>query len=350
MEKLSEIKTPLEDKSQYLRELASNFKKGQVFQVALELDIFTQLKTPRTAETLSKVIGTAPEITGRFLDVLTALGLLDKMDGTYTTSPELYPFLSPEEPYYSKQLLLGDEEWENWLALKQLLKTGGLRQKEGDEYQYPYEEELMEQIARTSLLGRLQKTLKAICAFPEFKTARSLIDLGGGHGLFGIGLAQENPELEVTIFDRPGIAGLSRTYIKKYGMEARVRAVEGDYVTDELGTGFDLALELCSFEGNLAQARQFYRNVYSALGPGGLFIIQTFELDADRTGPVLPLLHDLYKKMASRNMYIMDTGEITGLLKDSGFENEKVLNFSETGLCSQLVVVRKGKKQSTVRD
>lgn len=341
MEKLSEIKPLVKDKSQYLRELTSNFKKGQVFQVALELDIFTQLKTPRTADTLSAVIGTAPEITSRFLDVLTALGLLEKKHGTYTTKPDFYPFLSPEEPYYSTQLLLSEEEQENWLALKQLLKTGGLQKKEGEEYQYPYDEKIMEKIARTSMLGRLQKTLQVICEFPEFQNARSLIDLGGGHGLFGIGLAQENPELEVTIFDRPGIAELSRVYINRYGLENRVRAVDGDYIRDFLGTGFDLALELCSFEGNLTQARQFYRNVYSALQPGGLFIIQTFEINADRTGPVLPLLHDLYKKMANRNMYMMDTAEIIGLLKAVGFENEKVLSFSETGICAQLIVAKK---------
>jgi len=68
--------------------------------------------------------------------------------------------------------------------------------------------------------GRLQKTLELVCALPEFKSARRLIDLGGGgDGLFAIGFAQESPNLEVIVYDQPeiiGIIGLACNYIEKY--------------------------------------------------------------------------------------------------------------------------------------
>lgn len=343
MEKLAEIKPSLEDKNSFLRDLAANFKKGQVFQTALELDVFAKLKTPKTAEVISWEMSTDPVLTGRFLDVLVALGLLGKNDGAYVTPPDLYPFLAAGEPYFSKRLLLSEEEQRNWLNLKELLKQGSL-EKEKPDFQYFYDRESMELIARSALLGRLQKTLKIVIELPEFQVARRIIDLGGGHGLFGIGLAQENQDLEVVIFDRPGIVELSSEFINKYGMENRIKTMAGNYITDELGTGYDIALEISSFEGNLDQARQFFQNVEKALRPGGLFIIQTFAIEANRTSPLLPLLHDLYKKMAGSNMYMMDRAEIIGVLEDAGFEEETVIVFPKE-LSSQLIIARKKREK-----
>jgi len=68
--------------------------------------------------------------------------------------------------------------------------------------------ESIDWIAKGTMLGRLQATLKTVKEIPEFEASRKLIDLGGGHGLFGIGFAQENPDLEVVIFDQPGERGV----------------------------------------------------------------------------------------------------------------------------------------------
>lgn len=339
MEKLAKLKPPLEDKNPFLRDLASNFKKGQVFQTALELDIFTKLKNPMTVETISREMGTDPVLTDRFLDVLVALGLLAKEDGSYVTLPDLYPFLAADGLYLSGQLLLSEDEKRNWLNLKEIL-IHGPQEKEKPDFQYYYDRKSMELIARSALLGRLQNILKIIIALPEFQAARRIIDLGGGHGLFGIGLAQEKPDLEVVIFDRPGMAEVCREFIEKYGMEKRVRAVSGDYVKDELGTEYDIALEALSFESNLEEAKQFYQNVARCLKPGGVFIIQTFAIKADRTGPLNSLLHDLYKKIAGRNMYMMSTWEIREALGDAGFKAEYETEFHDS-IPTQLIIARK---------
>lgn len=343
MEKLVDIKPFQEDKSFFLRDLTANFKKGQVFQTALELDIFAKLKTPKTLKAISREIGTDAGLTGRFLDVLVSLDLLTKKNGAYATQTDLYPFLAAGEPYFSKQLLLSKEEQLNWLDLKGILKHGPVVREKPD-YQYFYDRESIELIARNSLLGRLQKILKIIIELPEFQASKRLIDLGGGHGLFGIGLAQENQDLEVVIFDRPGIVDLSTEFINKYRMEKRIKVIAGNYITDDLGTGYDIALEILSFEGNLDQAREFFRNVGKALKSEGLFIIQAFHIEADRTGPLLPLLHDLYKKMAGRNMYMMDRSEIKRALEASGFKEENVIIFPEE-FSSQLIIAKKKKDQ-----
>jgi hypothetical protein len=157
MEKLANKKPPIEDRGKFLRDIALGFEKGQIFLIALKLDVFTQLKEPKTAESLSKDLETHPEITRRFLDVLVALKLLSK------------------------------------------------REVPAHKHEHKYDRESIDWIARGTMLGRLQATLKIVSKLPEFLNAKRLIDLGGGHGLFGIGFAQENPQLEVVVFDQPGV-------------------------------------------------------------------------------------------------------------------------------------------------
>ena len=104
MEKLANKKPPIEDRGKFLRDIALGFEKGQIFLIALKLDVFTQLKEPKTAETLSKELGTHPEITRRFLDVLVALKLLSKREDLYSTATDVTPFLVEGEPYFAKYL------------------------------------------------------------------------------------------------------------------------------------------------------------------------------------------------------------------------------------------------------
>lgn len=71
--------------------------------------------------------------------------------------------------------------------------------------------------------------------------ATRLIDIGGGHGLYALELCRRHPHLSATIFDFPGaIAAISDDI--PTSVAERVRMQAGDYFTDDLGAGYDLAL------------------------------------------------------------------------------------------------------------
>lgn len=156
--------------------------------------------------------------------------------------------------------------------------------------------------------GRLQKTLELVCALPEFKSARRLIDLGGGgDGLFAIGFAQESPNLEVIVYDQPeiiGIIGLACNYIEKYSIQDRVRVLSGDYVQEDIGIGYDIVFEALSLEGGKRGAKILYQMVADILNPGGLFITQLFTLDDSETSPLSTLALDLKEKITEHKQYI----------------------------------------------
>lgn len=345
MERLALAPPPVEDKTAYLRELTNGFEKGQIFMTALELDVFSKLCTPQSAETLAKDLGTKVSLTGRFLDVLAGMGLLVKDEDRYRAAPDMAPFLVGKSPFFARCLMFDVKCRDVWMSLKDVLKTGPAG--EWDEHEWKKDHqctgEWVDYMAHGSLLGRLQGVVARMMSLPGFAGARKLLDLGGGHGLFGIAFAQESPDLEVVIFDKPEVTPITQTYIDRYGVSDRVRTMSGDYTTDELGCGYDIVFEACSFCGNDQDYRAMYQRISRILKGSGLFVRLTFTLDDHRTGPLLSLVWDLRDHiLGHKKMPMRSNAEMFGLLADGGLRGEQVIDMSACcSLPMRMIVARK---------
>ena len=343
MRRLIDMKPSVEDKGEFLREIAMGFEKGEIFLTALEFDIFTKLKEPKTAEALSMEMGTHYEITRRFLDVLVALEVLAKHKNQYLTAPDVVPFLVEGEPYSARYLKFSTEERGDWMKLKQVLKEGPLN-KPAHKHEHDYNRDSIDWIARGTMLGRLQATLKIVSELPEFQNTKRLIDLGGGHGLFGIGFAQENPQLEVVVFDQPGVTDITQEYISEYGMQGRVKTMTGDYTKDDIGDNYDIAFEACSFGGNTDESKSFYQRVCNALNDNGLFITQTFTIDDDRTAPLSSLIWYLKEQMTGHShMHIRTNAELFDIFDGVGLTGERVIDMSKWSTMPMRTVIARKK-------
>jgi SAM-dependent methyltransferase len=327
METLKNIQPPFENKIEHLREMVRNFETGQVFLTALELDIFSHLRSPRRGADVAQRLGTHAELTLKFLDVLAGMKLLTKKDGHYCTAPDVAPFLDKESPYFARYLELKAGDRNTLLEMKDIL-CGGPRNL--SEHKPPqFDRDAIDWMARTSLLGRLQATIGHIARLPEFSHARRVIDLGCGHGLFGIALAQENSNLQVVLFDKPEITPIAQTYSHRYGMGERVRVMSGDYKEDDIGAGYDIVFEACSFAGTNSEHRSFFQKIASVLNDDGLFIRLTFTLDDDHTGPLEPLIWELKNHLSGKNQgFTRTNAETFQLLSEAGFQGERIIDMS----------------------
>ena len=341
MERLATTAPAIEDRSKYLRELAGGFEKGQIFLTALELGVFTELASPCRAEELAEKLNTVPKITGRFLDVLAGMGLLAKEGDGYATAPDVAPFLVKDAPYSARYLNFASKSRSTWMQLADAMKTGAT--VEAEPHDHVYDQPCIDWMARGTLLGRLQGTMKHLKALPEFATAKKAIDLGGGHGLFGIAFAQENPDLNVVIFDKPEVTPMTQGYIERYGMQQRVATMAGDYTQDDLGSGYDIAFEACSFGGDTDKALVFYRQVAAALKDGGLFIRLTFTINDDRSGPLTSLIWDLKEQITGHShMHMKTTSELFETLAEAGFQRERVIEMEDwSKMDTRLIIARK---------
>jgi len=340
-QRLSEIVPPLEDQGPFLWDLVAGYEKGQVFLSALDVGLFNMAKEPKTSEQLSRDLQANHTVIGKLLDVLVSMGVMIKEDGCYATAPKMVPFLVEGEPYFARYLNFAKESRNQWADLERVLRDGPSSLKQNHEHEY--DRETIDWIARGTMLGRLQTTIQLIREFPEFQAARRMIDLGGGHGLFGIGFAQENPHLEVVIYDRPGVAEIAQEYIERYGLADRVKAICGDYTKDQIGSDYDIAFEACSFGGDSTQARSFYRRVAESLKAGGLFIAETFTLDDNRKAPLRSLIWDLKELISGdRHMHLRTNSEIFSMFEEAGLRGERVIDLSDKmDMPMRLVVARK---------
>ncbi|WP_321428871.1 methyltransferase [uncultured Methanolobus sp.] len=343
LEKLSDMKPPFEDKTNFLRDINIGFEKSRILQTALELDIFSKLTVARDANKLSEELNTNYELTSHLLDTLVAMELLEKSYSRYTTPIDLAPFLVKDSLYASRYLANAREEIEVWMNLTDIIKNGVPETEKKDAQKRDYTTDQIEWIARMSVFGRIQATMHYIRSIPEFKRARTIIDLGGGHGLFGIGFAQENTKAKVTIFDMQGVIEVAEKNIMKYQVQNRVKAIAGDYLEDYIGSGYDLVFEACSFGGNLEQADRYYGKVADSLNEGGLFIIQTICIDDDGASPLLPLIWSLKDKMIKNgHTYMKTDSALSGLLSKSGLFVEDIIDMTELyDSPMKLVIARK---------
>lgn len=101
-----------------------------------------------------------------------------------------------------------------------------------------------------------------------------LLDLGGGHGLYTIGLCQAHPDLRATILDLDGSIQAAKANLQAEGLTDRVTADAGDYMTDDLGSGYDVVLLFNVLHGHPAsQAQHLVERAADTLAPGGALVI-----------------------------------------------------------------------------
>lgn len=104
--------------------------------------------------------------------------------------------------------------------------------------------------------------------------ASRVIDIGGGHGLYAIELCRASPELSATVFDVPAALDSARQEIGAAGLGDRLDVTGGDYLADDLGSGYDIAL-VCNVihAHDGGEVRRLLERVAAALDPGGRIVI-----------------------------------------------------------------------------
>ena len=159
-----------------------------------------------------------------------------------------------------KNLKKGFQLWEK---LEDILKNGPVRINEEKFF-----EDFIHSHASEALCRELQRTVNIIAEIPEFKRAKKLLDLGGGHGLYAIAFTKLNPNLKACIYDFPDVIEDTKTYIKKFNAD-RVEVIPGNFFRDDIGDGYDVAFLSYNPGG---KNPDLVPKVHSSLNDGGLFI------------------------------------------------------------------------------
>jgi len=286
--------------------------------VAFKLGVFSALaERAGTASELARRLDVDERGVGLLLDTLEALGYVTKnRDSTYALRPAVnrwLPTFSPASVQFFDRVVF---DW--WQHLEESVRRGGSGMPEMDDGAI---KDL--QAGMIALALMCADEIAARVKLP--RDARQLVDLGGGHGLYSVKFCQRNPSLSATIVDVPSALGAARETIARERVGDRVSLREGNFLTDDFGSGYDVALLFNVVHYHLPDKNQdLLARVARSLNVGGVLVIMD-QMPGRVFGPTVKALFRLQAlhlfNAVSGQTYTAD--EIAGWLEQAGLSRPR---------------------------
>jgi hypothetical protein len=223
-------------------------------------------------------------------DYLTTIELLEKSDGTYRLVPSSAAFLSQRSPMYMGSMarfLLMPGVKNNFDDLTAAVQRGGVAPSGNT---VAPENPIWVEFAR-SMVPMMIPAAHGIADFLQIEAAGAarVLDIAASHGIFGIALAERNPQVQVTAVDWAPVLTVARENAAARGVGDRIHPQPGDAFAVDFGTGYDVALVtnfLHHFDHETCTA--FLRKVRAAMNPGGRVVVLEMVPNPDRVTPPVP--------------------------------------------------------------
>jgi len=111
--------------------------------------------------------------------------------------------------------------------------------------------------------------------------AKTLLDVGGSHGLHAAASCQRSPELQAVIYDLPVSLTNTRNLIASWGLADRIRCVEGDITKDAIPGTFDvITYFLVAHNHTDSDNALIIQKMAAALNPGGMLFVYEYARDS----------------------------------------------------------------------
>lgn len=293
----------------------------RALQAALRLELFELLaRGPRTADALARDLNADPTTLAALLDLLEAAGHLRRRNGAYENSRDASRWLVRDAKGSSAAFvqLWTDVVFDEWDTLETSLQSGHpavhMHEWLTARGKWPLFNAAMAEFPRGAA-----DAVAAAVALPA--GARSLLDVGGSHGLYAIAFCRRHPDLRATIFDLPMALERARDNVAAAGLGDRLVLRAGDLTVDDLGKGYDATLlfQLIHYYGDDVLPTLLGK-VLAALQPGGSVVI----LDQLTLSPPTPAARAFLRTLAlqyrvSLGGRLRPFGDVRRVLIDAGY-------------------------------
>jgi predicted O-methyltransferase YrrM len=176
-----------------------------------------------------------------------------------------------------------------------------------------------------ALAGRAKNVAPAFSEVVDASGCQTLLDLGGGTGIYSIALVQKNPKLRAIVFDRPDVLKVAAELVAEYGVPDRVDLVPGDMFVDPLPTGMDLVLlSNVLHDWDLPECRTLISRSAAALQKQGRLLIHDVFLNDALDGPLPIALYSaaLFTLTEGR---AYSASEYRAMLKEAGLTSKPIV-------------------------
>jgi predicted O-methyltransferase YrrM len=259
--------------------LARNFMESRILLTAAQANLFTILsEIPKSVEDLVEPLTADRRALTILLDALAAIGLLSKERGKYFCEPSVSNLLSERGAQTVLPMVLhAGNLWTRWSNLNRFVSARQVG-------------EATEQDGLSAFIGAMHAI-----AVPQADwlvsrinpgSARKLLDVGGASGTYTMAFLRASLQLSATLYDRPPVIEMARERLTREGWLDRVTLAAGDFSSDPLPAGHDLAfLSAIIHQNSPEQNLALYKKLLKALEPGGRLVIRDHILNSSRTQP-----------------------------------------------------------------
>ncbi len=318
---MSETSKAFELSPRPLMRILGDFANSQILDASLEYDFFTHIHHGyQSAEEIARQAGTDARATRIVLDSLPALGLIEKRGGQYFLTPTAEVFLVQGKPSY-----VGDFRhvalalWDGMAHLKESLKTGRPLSRMDTVTELQVWEKLV-----LGIIVIAEPAAKALCDLLKIGAERKgikVLDIAGGSSIFGMTILSRDPSAQVTQLDWPNVNAVAKKLNRERGLEGKIRFIDGEHhsaVIEENHYDLVLASNFCRFESPAGNQKLFAK-AFSALKPGGIFVVNDFVPNEERTEPTFALRFSVYTLTHTPEGECWTLSQYTDWLKRAGF-------------------------------
>jgi tRNA A58 N-methylase Trm61 len=299
------------------------YQQTIALRTAIELDIFSAIADGASdAAALAKKTGAAERGVRTLCDYLTVQNFLTKQDGRYGLTQESSIFLNKRSPAYMGAIagfLTNDHLMKKFSSLTDAVKKGGSAAEHGDN-QEP-NDEMWVTFARTMapLTGPSAAFIAQLTGMSQGKACR-ILDIAAGHGMYGITMARQNPNAEVTAADWPNVLEVAKENAQSAGIGDRFKTRPGSAFETELGEGYDYVLLTNIFHHfDHATCEKLMKRVHAALKPGGQALTLEFVPNEDRISPPTPAMFSLIMLATTDSGDAYTLSEFEKMFRNAGF-------------------------------
>jgi len=259
-------------------------------------DLFGLLKSGvHNVDELSSALELARRPFDVLITALKAMGFIEQSGVTLTTTPLASEFLSGGRFDVSNYVSLAADN-PGVLEMVERLRTNqpaGLKDDESGAA-FIYKEGVRSAMDQSdmarhftqSLAGRARNVAPVLAQNYRLPAVETLLDLGGGSGIYSIAYLARNPQMKAIILDRPEVLAVAEECGREFGVLDRMELRGGDMFADELPSADAILLSNILHDWGRNDCQRLVDRCASALQPGGELLIHDVVLDDDGTGPL----------------------------------------------------------------
>lgn len=317
------------DPAAIIRDLGTSYALSQALHVASTLGIADLVADgPKNSTELATATNAHAPSLYRVLRLLAGAGIFaEREDGRFDLTPAA-SLLRSDVPGSMRRLLLlwGGVEYRAFGELMHSVKTGAPAFDHAygmGVFQYLTQNPSAGKIFNEALTDWVLQNHAAVVRAYDFSGARTIVDVGGGHGAFLTTVLRAHPRLQGILFDQPSVVEGAKKQVDAVGLAERCQVVGGDFF-DSVPQGGDVyCLSFVIHDWDDDRSLRILENCRRSLVAGGkLLVIEVL------VGP--PNKPD-WGKLTDVFMLVLTTGrertvtEYKALFAEAGFRLTKTI-------------------------